>query len=64
VVIEATDNPQPEIRQTTTTTGRHWIGREKGGGGILNATENDFGPILYFLEIANVGEAYLIFENN
>jgi transcription elongation factor len=39
-----------------------WEG--EGGGGILNATENDFGPILYFLEIADVGEAYLIFENN
>ena len=26
------------------------------------ATKKDFGSIPYFLEIANVGEAYLIFE--
>ena len=41
-------------------TGRHWIG--KRGGAILRAHKKDFGTIPYFLEIANVGEAYLIFE--
>jgi hypothetical protein len=52
-------------RQTTTTTTHfksywktlYWGG--KGGGNTEGAPKKDFG---YFLEIANVGEAYLIFE--
>jgi hypothetical protein len=38
-------------------------GLEKGGGVILNAHQkNDYGAAPYILEIADVGEAYLIFE--
>ncbi len=33
-----------------------------GGGNTERALKNGFGVIPYFLEIANVGEAYLIFE--
>ena len=36
--------------------GRHWIGEKKGGATIF------FWAIPYFLEITNVGDAYLIFE--
>jgi hypothetical protein len=45
-------------------TGRHWIGGEKGGTNTERAIKNGFGAIPYFLEIANVEEAYLIFEKN
>jgi hypothetical protein len=40
---------------------RHWIGKKRGGN-TEGAPRKDFGAIPYFLEIANVGEAYLIFE--
>jgi hypothetical protein len=35
---------------------------KKGGGNTERALKNGFGAIPYFLEIADVGEAYLIFE--
>jgi hypothetical protein len=39
------------------------IGGGGEGGAILRAhPKKDFGVISYFLEVANVGEAYLIFE--
>jgi hypothetical protein len=37
---------------------------KKGGGNTERALKNGFGAIPYFLEIANVGEAYFIFEKN
>ena len=48
-------------RLSSLTPGRHWIGK-KGGGNTERALKNGFGVIPYFLEIADVGEAYLIFE--
>ena len=43
--------------------GRHYTDWEKrGGGNTERALKNSFGAISYFLEIAYVGEAYLIFE--
>jgi len=47
-------------RNLSTIPGRHWIGK-KGGGNTEPAPKNGFGAIPYFLEITNVGEAYLIF---
>ncbi len=35
---------------------------KKGGGNAEQTLKKGFGAIPYFLEIANVGEAYLIFE--
>jgi hypothetical protein len=40
----------------------HWIGGKGGGGNTERALKNSFGAIPYFLKIADVGEAYLIFQ--
>jgi hypothetical protein len=44
-------------------SGRHWIGGGgEGGGNTERALKNGFGAFPYFLEITDVGEAYLLFE--
>jgi len=45
---------------TPSIPARHWIGKI-GGGNTEFAQKNGFGVIPYFLEITDVGEAYLIF---
>jgi hypothetical protein len=50
------------LRRKKSSSGRHWIGEIKGGGNTERAPKHVFCAIPYFLEITDVGEAYLIYE--